>query len=90
MNKLSIAYSREEIANTNAKYVQDVLLENSDKVVKLLTEDNASIFVCGDAKNMGKGVYDAFVTIMSEDENNGAEIMRSIVMDKRYKQDLWN
>lgn len=48
------------------------------------------MFVCGDAKNMGKGVYDAFVTIMSKEENNGAEIMKNLVMDKRYKQDLWN
>ena len=56
----------------------------------MITNENASIFVCGDAKNMGKSVYDTFIKILSADGKNGGELVKNLVAEKRYKQDLWN
>jgi sulfite reductase alpha subunit-like flavoprotein len=90
LSKLSLAYSRDESPDNRAKYVQDSLENHADQVVNMVTEEGAGVFVCGDAKNMGKGVYDTFVKMLSIDGKNGGEVMLSLVGEKRYKQDLWN
>jgi len=89
LSKLSIVYSRDESAD-GTKYVQDVLDQKSNEVAEMITNEDASVFVCGDAKNMGKCVYDTFIKILSADGKNGGELVKNLVAEKKYKQDLWN
>ena len=94
LSKLTVAFSRDE-ENGGVKYVQDALLSESEELRRLVHQDQAHIFVCGDAKNMGRCVNEALAAILTTTrgdgttEDDGAAILKTLVAEKRYKQDLW-
>jgi benzoyl-CoA 2,3-dioxygenase component A len=54
---VNLAFSR--LPGQPKQYVQDLIRERADAVVRLLEDDNAYIYVCG-VKGMEQGVEDAF------------------------------
>ncbi|KAI9466509.1 hypothetical protein BX667DRAFT_518801, partial [Coemansia mojavensis] len=46
------------------KYVQDAMLKHADEIADYMLNQNALLFVCGDAKGMGKDVNDALAAIV--------------------------
>ncbi|KAF9586089.1 hypothetical protein BGW38_009842 [Lunasporangiospora selenospora] len=91
--KLHMAVSREEDELIRGKYVQDVLRKESKKIWDLLSTKDASIYVCGDAGGMAKGVHDELINILVE--HGGFEKMDAMMelnkwaQNKRYLRDLW-
>ena len=69
--------------------MQDALPNYSTQLFDLIVKECGLVYVCGDYKNMGKSVYNAFVNILNSGEIHGEEYMSEMVKDKRYKQDLW-
>jgi len=88
LSKLSVAYSREQNED-GVKYVQDIISKEKCEVVQLLVEDEATVFVCGDAKHMGKSVFQTFTEVVTTEERDGAQFMKQMITNNRYKQDLW-
>lgn len=83
------AFSRE---TTKKVYVQDKLVENASKVIKLLDE-GAFFYVCGDAGNMAKGVQQALIKIFQSEKNVTEEIAtvmcKQLRVNNRYQEDVW-
>ncbi|KAJ2850771.1 hypothetical protein IWW36_001666 [Coemansia brasiliensis] len=67
LSRLSVCFSRDSDARAQLaaeKYVQDAMLKHADEIADLMLNQNALLFVCGDAKGMGKDVNDALATIV--------------------------
>ena len=56
--------SRKSTSDTTARYVQDQMRQDSSTIVRLLTENEALVYFCGDAKNMAADVTAAFEEIL--------------------------
>nr|DBA23934.1 TPA: hypothetical protein GDO54_011645 [Pyxicephalus adspersus] len=97
LTHLKVSFSREPPHGTeenHPKYVQDSLKIYSKDIVRLLTELNGTIYVCGDAKNMAKDVNDALTDILSAelglDKLEAMKTLASLRDQKRYLQDVWS
>ena len=77
----------------DTKYVQDAIRFHSNEIVRLINEQNGYVYVCGDAKNMSKDVFNCFVECLTKELNLSSQDANSYLMDmikaKRYKQDIW-
>lgn len=77
----------------NSKYVQDSIKFYSKEIVDLINEKEGFIYVCGDAKNMSKDVFNCFVECLVKELNISTESANKYLMEmiktKRYKQDIW-
>ncbi|XP_071942940.1 methionine synthase reductase-like [Antedon mediterranea] len=91
LSNISVSFSRDN--STSARYVQDNILLHSDSVCKLLLEQNAVVYVCGDARNMSKDVNNTIVTIISQHQGIAMEDAKSVTMklrqEGRYLEDIW-
>lgn len=88
LNHFMVSYSRE---NDSPRYVQDNLIKYGKSLAPLL--DKAIVYVCGDAHNMAKDVFEAFVSVLMNHkeltEVNARKMMTKMQLDKRYLQDVW-
>ena len=85
------AFSRE----TSKKiYVQHRLEENATLVNKLLQEEKANFYVCGDAANMARDVNTKLAKIISEqrgiDLEKGEDIVKAMRSNNQYQEDVWS
>ena len=64
---INLAFSR--VPQQPKRYVQDLIRERSEKVMRMLRDDECYVYVCG-LKMMEKGVLDAFRDVCRE---NGAD-----------------
>ncbi|MBL4826639.1 MAG: benzoyl-CoA 2,3-epoxidase subunit BoxA [Spongiibacteraceae bacterium] len=88
INKLSdnfidkqLVFSR--LPNAPKEYVQERMLNQSDKLSALIQSGNTYIYVCG-LKNMEMGVEDAFEKICEADNLNWLEIKSAMRQSGRY------
>ena len=90
LSRLDCAFSRE---NNSIKYVQDVIKANGPDIVQNIVDDNAIIYVCGDALNMAKDVQESIVqSITSNSQLNESDARKKIAdmrLNDEYLQDLW-
>lgn len=88
LNHFIVSYSRE---NDGPKYVQDNLIKYGTSLATLL--DKAFVYVCGDAHNMAKDVFEAFVSVLMNHkeltEADARKVMTKMQLDRRYLQDVW-
>ena len=75
-------------------YVQQRLEENAKLVNKLLQEDKANFYVCGDAANMAREVNTKLANIISEQRGIGLagaeEIVKTMRSTNQYQEDVWS
>ncbi|KAJ1647288.1 hypothetical protein LPJ64_001334 [Coemansia asiatica] len=67
LSRLSLCFSRDAAARDAADadvYVQDALKRHWEEVAELVVEKKALVFVCGDAKGMGRDVNEALADIL--------------------------
>ncbi|KAJ2816508.1 hypothetical protein FBU31_006550, partial [Coemansia sp. 'formosensis'] len=62
LGRLSTCFSRDSL--DGPKYVQHVMAQHEDELMGLLFTQNALLFVCGDAKGMGRDVNDALADML--------------------------
>lgn len=55
-------------------YVQDLLWDARDKLVPLILEKRAYIYICGDAKNMAHSVEQKLMAMLGEAKGGSAEV----------------
>ncbi|SCV03343.1 LAME_0H09670g1_1 [Lachancea meyersii CBS 8951] len=89
--EMVVAHSR--LPNKPRSYVQHKLIEREDEIFKLIANEGAFIYVCGDAKGMAQGVHSAFVTILSRGkkctEKEAAEMIKMFKSSGKYQEDVW-
>ncbi|CAK9441324.1 uncharacterized protein LODBEIA_P51930 [Lodderomyces beijingensis] len=89
--EISCAFSRQD---PNKKvYVQHKILEQAHKINKLLQDEGAIIYVCGDAAHMARDVQASFAKIIAEERGvaleKANELIRSLKVQNRYQEDVW-
>ncbi|XP_069956956.1 methionine synthase reductase-like [Cherax quadricarinatus] len=93
LNHFIVSFSRETTACNGVKYVQDNILKHGAALASLLVNEGAVVYVCGDAHNMAKDVFEAFVSILqancNQTENSARNLLAQMQIEKRYLQDVW-
>ncbi|VDH92943.1 methionine synthase reductase [Mytilus galloprovincialis] len=93
LSQLCVCFSRDNQLQISPQYVQDNIRNNSTELSILIMEKNATVFVCGDAKNMAKDVNEAFVSVIQSYKGCTAEEAKIELMKmrlhKRYLEDVW-
>lgn len=91
LDKLRTAFSR---AGPTKVYVQHRLEEDQADIQKLLMEQGAYLFVCGDGMHMAKDVHAALVRVLSPACAGSAvlaeDLLRALKQQGRYVQDIWS
>ncbi|KAJ4212996.1 NADPH-cytochrome P450 reductase [Fusarium solani] len=87
--EVATAFSREGPSKT---YVQHRLKEQASEVSRLLEED-ASVYVCGDAANMAIAVRETLVQVVSEQrlipKATAENVLKAMKASRRYQEDVW-
>lgn len=97
LSRLFLSFSRDNTDGFHGyappKYVQNNLRCHAVDVAKQVFEKGAVVYVCGDARNMAKDVYDTFLEIVQEYKGLGiAEARQEMVKlrdQKQYLEDIW-
>lgn len=89
LEKMNVAFSRD----TDQKvYVQHRIAEHSKEFNEWL-EKGASIYICGDEKNMAKDVHQAIRNVLVKERNLTEEeaesYLKQMKKDKRYQRDVY-
>nr|XP_033777494.1 NADPH--cytochrome P450 reductase isoform X2 [Geotrypetes seraphini] len=91
LTQLNVAFSRDQDYKI---YVQNLLKKNKENIWKLISEDNAHIYVCGDARNMARDVQNAFYEIVAEngkmDHAQAVDYVKKLMTKGRYSLDVWS
>ncbi|PFX32393.1 Methionine synthase reductase [Stylophora pistillata] len=70
LSRLFLSFSRDKVNNLSGKpapkYVQDNLRSHATEVAEQLFNKQAVVYICGDADNMAKNVFDTFLQITQE------------------------
>eukprot|EP00116_Pleurobrachia_bachei_P003248 sb/3463510/ len=86
------AFSREE--GSQWRYVQDVVRDKGEEMVNEIVDKGAAVYVCGDAKGLGAGVWEAFVEMVEKWTGRNREesevFMKEMRTTKRYCEDIWS
>lgn len=78
--------------NDENKYVQDLIKEDSEVIVKNVIENRGYVYVCGDAGGMSKGVKKVIIDIIGDaqgDIKSGDNYVQYMQSMGRYKEDVW-
>lgn len=89
LEKMKVAFSRD----TDQKvYVQHRIAEHSKEFNEWL-EKGASIYICGDEKNMAKDVHQAIRNVLVKEQNlteeDAESYLKQMKKDKRYQRDVY-
>ncbi|KAI8988357.1 hypothetical protein BDF20DRAFT_910855 [Mycotypha africana] len=89
---LALAESRASDGSPKV-YVQDLMKRDSEKLVDLLINKDAAIYLCGDAKGMAKGVQDTLAQLLAEhlkiDLLEANKMIIGWITEKKFLRDLW-
>lgn len=89
LEKMNVAFSRD----TDQKvYVQHRIAEYSKEFNEWI-EKGASIYICGDEKNMAKDVHQAIRNVLVKEQNlteeDAESYLKQMKKDKRYQRDVY-
>lgn len=118
LKNLYTAFSRDgnnNVSNSNGnigaegrrrKYVQDIMLTDDacgSRMVEMITDRNASVYVCGDGNVMGRDVQDAVAQLLAEKKYGGGgdsssseakekavEYVEQMKTHGRFVLDIWS
>jgi len=73
LNNLFSAFSRENAKGQEKIYVQTLMQKDKScggRLIKMIMEKDASVYVCGDGNAMGRDVQDAIVNLLADKMND--------------------
>jgi cytochrome P450/NADPH-cytochrome P450 reductase len=92
--KVDAVFSRE--GNSQRRYVQDAIVQRADEVWDLVDNQNANIYVCGNANTMAPGVRTALIQVFRMNSGTGSTIgadgnnwLAGLRADGRFLEDIW-
>lgn len=81
LNDVYLAFSR---VPDNSSYIQSRLIEKKEMIIDLIIQKHGIIYICGDAKKVGKSVYQTMIEILSLD------LVKKLKKEERYNEDTWS
>jgi len=89
LNNLDVAFSRDQ---EKKNYVQDKIYERSNEFFQWL-ENDAIIYVCGDAQKMAKDVEATIINLIAKElkceDKKALEYLKMLKKEKRYLLDVY-
>jgi cytochrome P450 / NADPH-cytochrome P450 reductase len=92
--KVDAVFSRE--GDSQRRYVQDAIVQRADEVWDLIDNQNANIYVCGNASTMAPGVRTALIQVFRMKSVTGSTIgtdgnnwLAGLRADGRFLEDIW-
>lgn len=97
LSRLFLSFSRDTISdlasNPPPKYVQDNLRSHAAEVAEQVLNKGAVVYICGDADNMARNVFDTFLEVIQEfkgvDVKEARKEMMKLRENKQYLEDIW-
>ncbi|CAG0884753.1 unnamed protein product [Darwinula stevensoni] len=93
LGRLLVSFSRVSSPDS-PNYVQDNMRLHSKELVDLITEQGATVYICGDAHNMAKDVQSCFLDIIAQEKGvshaEALKILENMRSQKKYLQDIWS
>ncbi|KAL3068651.1 hypothetical protein niasHT_038304 [Heterodera trifolii] len=90
LTQLHVAYSR---LGSEKVYVQHKLWEARQQIWELI-QAGASVYICGDARNMARDVQNMFYKIFAEvgglSDQESQKMMKDMERQRRYQADVWS
>ncbi|KAL3856423.1 hypothetical protein ACJMK2_011185 [Sinanodonta woodiana] len=87
---LHVAFSRDQERKV---YVQHLLVRDEAIIWKLIDQDTAYVYVCGDAQHMAHDVHNALLHIVQNqghlEENEAMTYLQNLESQARYQKDVW-
>jgi len=88
---LHTAFSRD---GPKKVYVQHKMSEYADEIAKLICDDKAYFYVCGDAANMAREVNALLAKVIAKykgvSEQKGEEMVKVMRASNQYQEDVWS
>lgn len=87
------AFSRDK--DKPREYVQDQIRANASSIQEALLRQNGKVYVCGSSGNMPKGVREALLDVLCDDNNllrtreDAESYLDNMEKAGRYKQETW-
>ena len=95
LENLYLAFSRDD--NYPHKYVQDIMRGDTDcsqRLVNLIVNKHASVYVCGDGNAMAKDVQESIVELLGSHFQGGQDeavkYLETMKTKKRFLLDIWS
>jgi cytochrome P450/NADPH-cytochrome P450 reductase len=82
LSSLNVAFSRKK--GQKKTYVQDLISKDASYLSDLILNQNAHVYICGDAKAMAPAVQKTFEKMLG-----GPEVVKEMISSGRYCQDVW-
>ncbi|KNE66454.1 hypothetical protein AMAG_11591 [Allomyces macrogynus ATCC 38327] len=94
VSRVDVAQGLDGVASMTRGYVQDAIRSTARDAVVGAIEKGGRVYVCGDAKGMGRGVMDAVAEVLgaargAASKLEAVEMVATLVKEGRYLQDLW-
>lgn len=90
LHKMSLAWSRQSVDKV---YVQDKMRQEADILWQWLDQDQAYIYVCGNANKMAKGVEKSLLHIIQNkgklSEPDARTYLNDLRLSQRYQRDIY-
>jgi sulfite reductase alpha subunit-like flavoprotein len=94
LSRLYTAFSRDA---EQRRYVQDVMRDDPDcraRIVRLIVEEGARVYVCGDGNEMAKDVQVTIAELLGErlvgGVDRGQTYLEGMKKEKRFLLDIWS
>jgi cytochrome P450 / NADPH-cytochrome P450 reductase len=87
---IDAVFSRE--GNSTRRYVQDAIVQRADEVWNLIANEQANIYVCGNANTMAPGVRTALIEVHrmhTEPSTDGLSWLAGLRAEGRFLEDIW-
>ena len=99
ITKLYTAFSRDEPADmNNRRYVQDIILNDVEcgkRLIDLIVNHDAAVYVCGDGNSMAQDVQSAIITLLTSTQFQDNRELGKAYFDEmkrklRFLMDIWS
>ena len=91
MTQLHTAFSRDEASKV---YVTHKLRQSGEEIVRLIVDENAYVYVCGDGARMAKDVQATLIALVSEHAKmtaqEAAAFWAALSKRGRHAEDVWS
>nr|ALK24272.1 cytochrome P450 reductase [Phaffia rhodozyma] len=95
--KIHVAFSRSGPRKPDGSkiYVQDLLWDQKEVIKSAIVEKRASVYICGDGRNMSKDVEQKLAAMLAESKNGSAAVegaaeVKSLKERSRLLMDVWS
>jgi methionine synthase reductase len=94
LRRLVVCFSRVPELSEGRRYVQDGLRQFSEDILRLMLEENANMYICGNLSSMIRDIDEVMVHLLHNNRHLSLEESRTLlqkwIAEKKLIRDLWS